>query len=263
MKFVVLSLVIALAISAEVPFWQKRIDFIKKNYGIECPAPEPYVKKDMPIASLIDHTVLGGDATPAQVEKLCAEAKQYKFAAVCVNPCYAKLSHDLLKDTDVKVACVIDFPLGCSSTESKVFIAKEAINDGANEIDMVINVGHMKAGMYKEVYEDIKAITEACHNLNAHLKVIIEATSLEKEDLIVDACLLSAAAGADFVKTSTGTHATGGARPEHVKLMRETVGGKLGVKAAGGIRTKEDALKMIEAGADRIGASKGIQIVSS
>ncbi len=121
----------------------------------------------------------------------------------------------------------------------------------------------MKAGLYDLVYQDIKAVTEACHKKKALNKVIIEATCLEKEDLIVDACLLAAAAGADFVKTSTGTHATGGAKPEHVKLMRGAVGGKLGVKAAGGIRTKEDALKMIEAGATRIGASKGIQIVTS
>lgn len=252
-----------LTTSVNTPFYEKRIEYIKEKYGIQCPKPEPYVKKEMALASYIDHTILGGDTTPAQVEKLCDEAKKYNFAAICVNPCYAKLGSSLLKGTNVKVACVIDFPLGCSSTPSKVNIAIEAIKDGANEIDMVINVGHMKAGLYDLVYNDIKSISEACHKNNAHLKVIIEATSLEKEDLIVDACLLSAAAGADFVKTSTGTHASGGAKPEHVKLMRETVGGKMGVKAAGGIRTKDDALKMIEAGADRIGASKGVQIVSS
>ncbi len=250
-------------VAAGEPLYKERIKYIKEKYGIVCPAPEPYQPKEIPLNKLIDHTQLAGDALPDQIKKLCDEAKQYNFAAVCVNPCYAKLASSYLKGTDVNIACVIDFPLGCSSTESKVHIALDAIKNGANEIDMVINVGFMKAGYYDLVYEDIKQIANACHEHNAHLKVIIEATCLEKDVLIVDACLLSAAAGADFVKTSTGTHATGGAKPEHVKLMRETVGGKLGVKAAGGIRTKEDALKMIEAGCDRIGASKGIKIVTS
>lgn len=259
----VLLFVSFLVFTISQPLYVSRIKYIKEKYGIVCPTPEPYVPKNIPMNKLIDHTQLAGDATPDQIKKLCEEAKQYNFAAVCVNPCYAKLASSFLAGTDVNVACVIDFPLGCSNTDSKVHITLDSIKNGANEIDMVINVGYMKAGFYDMVYQDIKAIVKACHDNGAHLKVIIEATSLEKEELIVDACLLSAAAGADFVKTSTGTHATGGAKPEHVKLMRETVGGKIGVKAAGGIRTREDADKMVKAGCDRIGASKGIQIVSA
>ena len=241
----------------------ERIAYIKNTYDITCPEPTPFKPEERPVASYIDHTILVNDALPAQVKKLCEEAITYDFASVCVNQCYAALAYSILKDAKPKVCCVVNFPLGSATTSVKVFETKEAIKDGASEIDMVINCGWMKAGMYKEVYEDIKALAEACHAEKAHLKVIIEATCLAKDELIIDACLLSAAAGADYVKTSTGMHKNGGAKLEHVKLMRETVGGRLGVKAAGGIRTGEDAMKMIEAGASRLGASSGIQIIES
>lgn len=240
-----------------------RIKFIKEKYGIDCPAPEQYVPEKFNVGSIIDHTLLANDATPQQVEKLANEAKEHRFASVCVNQVYAATAYKILKDTPVKVCCVVNFPLGSASTDVKVNETLAAIRDGATEIDMVINCGWMKAGMYKEVYEDIKAVANACHEKKALLKVIIEATCLEKNELIIDACLLSAAAGAEFVKTSTGMHKNGGAKLEHVKIMRETVGKKLGVKAAGGIKTGDDALKMIEAGASRIGASSGIAIVNS
>ena len=242
---------------------EERIKYIKEKYNIECPAPTKYEPVDLPIASLIDHTLLANDATPAQVEKLCNEAKEHEFASVCVNQCYAGLAYSILKGTKSKVCCVINFPLGSASTDVKVAETLSAIKSGASEIDMVINCGWMKGGRYKEVLDDIASVAKACHENGAILKVIIEATCLEKDELIIDSCLLSAAAGADFVKTSTGMHKNGGAKVEHVKLMRETVGGKLGVKAAGGIKTGLDAMKMIEAGASRLGASSGIAIVTS
>lgn len=242
----------------------ERIKYIKEKYNIDCPAPTKYEPaQNLPIASYIDHTLLANDATPEQITKLCNEAKEHSFASVCVNECYSALAYSILKDTPVKVCCVINFPLGSANTNVKVAEGISAIKNGAKEIDMVINCGWMKGGLYKEVLEDISSVAKACHDNHAILKVIIEATCLEKEELIIDACLLSAAAGADFVKTSTGMHKNGGAKVEHVKVMRETVGGKLGVKAAGGIKTGLDAMKMIEAGASRLGASSGIAIVTS
>ena len=262
--FFLLSVILPCVIfSIDHKYLMQRIKYINQFHGVKPPFPEPYEPKPIPLNKMIDHTLLSSDATPENIKKLCEEAMQYNFAAVCVNPCYVKLARQTLGKSSVRVASVIDFPLGNSPTEAKVQSTAQAIRDGANEIDMVINTGHMKAKMYMDVFWDIKKVAAECHEHGATLKVIIEATCLEKEELIVDACLLAAAAGADYVKTSTGTHPTGGAKPEHVKLMREAVGNNLGVKAAGGIRTKEDALKMIEAGANRIGASKGIQIVNS
>ncbi len=211
------------------------------------------------VARAIDHTVLKPEATPEQVIKLCAEAKQYGFAAVCVQPCYVELAAAELKGTPVKVASVVGFPQGATLTSVKAFEASEAARLGAAEIDMVINIGALKAGNRKYVEDDICAVAEASHKGGAILKVIIETALLSRDEKIT-ACELSVAAGADFVKTSTG-FSTAGATVEDVALMRSVVGEKLGVKAAGGIRTAADALRMLQAGANRIGASASVAIV--
>ena len=205
----------------------------------------------------IDHTLLKPDCTDEQIKNLCLEAKEYGFASVCINPGYIKMCYEILKDTDVKVCTVVGFPLGATSTYSKVEETKRAILDGATEIDMVINISRLKCHDDEYVQNEIHEIKKACGDLV--LKVIIETCLLTDEEK-VRACKLSVAAGADFVKTSTG-FSTGGATYEDVKLMRETVGNKAFVKASGGIRDVEAFLKMIEAGADRIGASAGIKIV--
>lgn len=214
----------------------------------------------MNLASYIDHTILKAEATKADVETLCQEAKTYHFASVCINTCYVPLAASLLKDSDVKVCCTVGFPLGAMATKSKAFEAATAVADGAQEVDMVLNIGAMRAGDYDYVKQDIHAVVEACHP-KAHVKVILE-TCLLTEEQIIKACELCVAAGADFVKTSTG-FSTKGATVEHVALMKRAVGDKAKVKAAGGIRTYEDAMAMINAGADRIGASAGIAIVES
>lgn len=210
------------------------------------------------IASLIDHTLLKQDATKQQIEKLCAEAKEYVFASVCVNPTWVKTSAELLTGTPVKVCTVIGFPLGASTPETKAFETKDAIQNGAGEIDMVLNVGALKSEDLALVKRDIEAVVEAAKG-KAIVKVILETCLLTKEEIKV-ASQLSKDAGADFVKTSTG-FSTGGATVEDVKLMREVVGPDLGVKASGAVRSLEDVEKMIEAGATRIGASSGVQIV--
>lgn len=194
------------------------------------------------------------------METLCREAKTYHFASVCINTCYVPLAASLLKDSGVKVCCTVGFPLGAMATKSKAFEAATAVADGAQEVDMVLNIGAMRAGNYDYVKQDIHAVVEACHP-KAHVKVILE-TCLLTEEQIIKACELCVAAGADFVKTSTG-FSTKGATVEHVALMKRAVGDKAKVKAAGGIRTYEDAMAMINAGADRIGASAGIAIVES
>ena len=214
----------------------------------------------MNLASYIDHTILKAEATKADVETLCQEAKTYHFASVCINTCYVPLAASLLKDSDVKVCCTVGFPLGAMATKSKAFEAATAVADGAQEVDMVLNIGAMRAGDYDYVKQDIQAVVEACHP-KAQVKVILE-TCLLTEEQIIKACELCVAAGADFVKTSTG-FSTKGATVEHVALMKRAVGDKAKVKAAGGIRTYEDAMAMINAGADRIGASAGIAIVES
>ncbi|WP_196930489.1 deoxyribose-phosphate aldolase [Paenisporosarcina sp. FSL H8-0542] len=210
------------------------------------------------IASMIDHTLLKPEATKEQIEKLCAEAKEYTFASVCVNPTWVKTSAELLTGTPVKVCTVIGFPLGASTPETKAFETTDAINNGAGEIDMVLNVGAMKSQDMDLVKRDVEAVVNAAKG-KAIVKVILETCLLTKEEIKV-ASQLSKDAGADFVKTSTG-FSTGGATFEDVALMREVVGPDLGVKASGGVRSLEDVQKMIEAGATRIGASSGVQIV--
>lgn len=211
------------------------------------------------VAKMIDHTLLKADATKGQIEKICAEAKEYNFASVCVNPTWVKLSSDLLNGTEVKVCTVIGFPLGASTPETKAFETKNAIENGATEVDMVINIGALKGGDNELVERDIRAVVDAAKG-KALTKVIIETCLLTEEEK-VRACELSVKAGTDFVKTSTG-FSTGGATAEDIALMRKTVGPDLGVKASGGVRSAEDAQKMIEAGATRIGASSGAAIVN-
>ena len=209
------------------------------------------------IASYIDHTMLAPQATVSQIRKLCEEAVKYHFASVCVNSCHVALCAELLKGTDVNVCTVVGFPLGAMSTKAKAFEAECAVADGAVEIDMVINVGALKDENWTFVEDDIRAVKKACGG--KLLKVILE-TCLLTDDEIVRACQLSEAAGADYVKTSTG-FSKGGATAEAVSLMRKTVGDRLGVKDSGGIRDRESALKMIEAGASRLGCSAGVKIM--
>ena len=210
------------------------------------------------LTSLIDHTLLKADAREEQVTTLVEEAKEYKFASVCVNPTWVKKCAEMLKDTpEVKVCTVIGFPLGANTPEVKAFETKNAIENGADEVDMVINIGAMKDGRYDEVEADIKAVVDAAKG-KALVKVIIETCLLTKEE-IEKACQLAVSAGTDYVKTSTG-FSTGGATVEDIALMRKTVGAEIGVKASGGVRSLEDAKAMTEAGATRIGASSGVSI---
>jgi len=209
------------------------------------------------IASMIDHTLLKPEATKAQIETLCAEAKEYVFASVCVNPTWVKTAADLLAGTPVKVCTVIGFPLGANTPEVKAFETKNAIENGATEVDMVINIGALKDKNYDLVERDIRAVVEAANGVLT--KVIIESCLLTDEEKVI-ACELSVKAGADYVKTSTG-FSTGGATAEDIALMRKTVGPEIGVKASGGVRSAEDAKVMIDNGATRIGASSGIAIV--
>jgi deoxyribose-phosphate aldolase len=214
---------------------------------------------DGSMAHMIDHTLLKPDATQDQIAQLCYEARKYGFASVCINPANVKLCAQLLKDSGVPVCTVVGFPLGATSTETKVFEAQQAVRDGATEVDMVINVGALKSRDYELVERDIASIARVCHAGNAMLKVIIEAVLLTDEEKVTG-CQLAMVAGADFVKTSTG-FGPGGATLEDVALMRRVVGPTMGVKAAGGIRTYEDAQKMIAAGASRIGASTSVRIM--
>jgi deoxyribose-phosphate aldolase len=213
------------------------------------------------LAQYIDHTLLKPDATRDEIAKLCREAAEYRFAAVCVNPSYVHYAARLLRGTPVAVASVVGFPLGATLPDVKGYETRRALYDGAREIDMVINVGALKSGDDGLVKRDIEAVVAPCHEADAITKVIIE-TSLLTNDEKVKACLLAKEAGADFVKTSTG-FSSGGATPEDVALMRRVVGRELGVKASGGIRDTETARKMIEAGATRIGASASVKIVGA
>ncbi|HEM3667384.1 TPA: deoxyribose-phosphate aldolase [Streptococcus suis] len=212
----------------------------------------------MKLNKYIDHTILKPETTQEQVEKILAEAKEYDFASVCVNPTWVALAAESLKDSDVKVCTVIGFPLGANTPAVKAFETKDAISNGADEIDMVINIGALKTGNYDLVLEDIKAVVEASGD--KLVKVIIEACLLT-DDEKVKACQLSQEAGADYVKTSTG-FSTGGATVADVALMRKTVGPDMGVKASGGARSYEDAIAFLEAGASRIGASSGVAIMN-
>ncbi len=209
------------------------------------------------IAAMIDHTLLKPTATVEQVSKLCSEAKEYHFASVCVNPCYVKLASGLLKGSDVKVCTVIGFPLGAAASEVKAYEAERAVMDGAQEVDMVINIGALKGGSINLVEKDISEVVRASHG--AVVKVIIETCFLTDEEKEA-ACRLAQKAGAHFVKTSTG-FGTAGATVEDVALMRKTVGESMGVKASGGIRSLADVLALVEAGASRIGASSGVAIM--
>lgn len=211
------------------------------------------------LAKMIDHTLLKADATKAEIQKLAEEAKEYSFASVCVNPTWVKTAAEILEGTPVKVCTVIGFPLGATTTEVKAFEANNAIENGATEIDMVINIGALKDKQYDVVEKDIKAVVEAAKG-KALTKVIIETCLLTNEEK-EKACELSVKAGADFVKTSTG-FSTGGATAEDVALMRKVVGPTIGVKASGGVRSLEDAENMVNAGATRIGASSGVAIVN-
>ena len=211
----------------------------------------------MDIAKYIDHTVLAADARKEKIEALCKEAYQHGFASVCVNSCWVSLAAKLLEGTEVKVCTVVGFPLGAMDSVSKADEARNAVRNGADEIDMVINIGFLKSGMYDEALEDIREIRKATEGKT--LKVIIETCLLTDEEKR-KACELSEEAGADFVKTSTG-FSTGGATVEDVALMKSVVGDRLRVKASGGIRDYKTAKAMIEAGASRIGASAGVRIV--
>jgi len=212
----------------------------------------------MKLNSYIDHTLLKADANPTQIEKLCAEAIAYNFCAVCVNGSYVKLASDLLKNSDVKIASVIGFPLGASTTKTKVFEAKECINNGANEIDMVLNIGMLKSGDYDAVSKDISEVKKAIGAKT--LKVILETCYLTNKEIKI-ASKLAMQAGTDFIKTSTG-FGTGGATIEDVKLMKEVVGDKVKIKASGGIKNKQTAKAYINLGVCRIGTSSGIEICS-
>ncbi len=212
------------------------------------------------LARHIDHTLLKPEATAAEIDRLCAEAAEHGFAAVCINPTWVHRAADNLRGTDVAVASVIGFPFGASTSEVKAMEARRAIRDGAREIDMVINIGALKSGMHDVVREDIARVSDACREAGAANKVILETALLSDEEKVI-ACRLAQQAKADMVKTSTG-YAKGGATVFDVALMREVVGPKMGVKAAGGIRTAEDVQDMIAAGATRIGASAGVKIVT-
>jgi deoxyribose-phosphate aldolase len=211
------------------------------------------------IAQMIDHTLLKPDATRDQIAQLCYEARKFNFAAVCVNPTHVKLCTQLLQGSPVHVCTVVGFPLGATPPEVKAYEAQQSIDDGATEVDMVINVGALKSKDYALVERDIASVARTCHAGRAILKVIIEAALLTDEEKVI-ACQLAKAAGADFVKTSTG-FGPGGATVHDVALMRRAVGSGMGVKAAGGIKSFEDAQAMVAAGATRIGASAGIRIV--
>lgn len=210
------------------------------------------------LSKFIDHTVLKAETSEKAVEKVCKEALEYKFASVCINPCNVKLASKLLEGSEVKVCTVIGFPLGANTSKVKAFETENAIENGAHEVDMVINIGKLKDKDYNYVREDIKAVVNAAKG-KALTKVIIETCLLTDEEK-VKACELAKEAGADFVKTSTG-FSTGGATPADIKLMRETVGPDMGVKASGGVRNIDDAEAVIKNGATRIGASSSIDIV--
>ena len=211
----------------------------------------------MQINKYIDHTILKADAPKSKIQQIIDEAKKYDFMSVCINPTWVNYASEELKDSDVKVCTVIGFPLGANTSEVKAFEAKNAIENGADEIDMVINIGALKSKNLALVEEDIQAVVEASGD--KLVKVIIETCLLTDDEKVV-ACQIAKEAGADFVKTSTG-FSTGGATVEDVALMRQTVGPDMGVKASGGARSYEDALAFIEAGATRIGTSSGVAIM--
>jgi deoxyribose-phosphate aldolase len=231
------------------------------DYEQQLPPPPPGLSlpQGREIAAWIDHTLLKPDATAAQIRQLCQEAMEHHFASVCINPAYVPLASGMLRNAKEIVCTVIGFPLGASLPEYKVYETLACVNSGASEIDMVINIGALKSEAYGLILNEIQAVSGTAHNQGAVVKVIIETCYLSHQEKIL-ACLLSQAGGADFVKTSTG-FGTAGATVEDVELMRRVIGPKMGLKAAGGIRSYADALAMIKAGATRLGASAGIRIV--
>ncbi len=242
----------------DLPHLQFQID----QYRQELPPLPPFeIPPDDQIAGRIDHTLLKPEGKPAQVEQLCLEARQFRFAAVCVNPLYTARVHKLLEGSPVLTCSVVGFPLGATPSASKVFETRLCVEAGAKEIDMVLPIGLLKAGEFSAVLEDIRAVVEASHAGGAIVKVILEMALLNQEEKIAG-CLLSQAAGAEFVKTSTG-FGPHGATVEDVDLMRRLVGpsSRTKVKAAGGIRSLSDARAMLRAGADRLGSSAGVKIM--
>lgn len=217
---------------------------------------------DIKLAKMIDHTMLKPTATADQIKKLCSEAKEFGFASVCINPCYVPLAADMLKETDVKVCTVVGFPLGANTTRTKIFEAQDAIENGAVELDYVVNIGDVLDGRLELVKQEMIQFADLRkkYTFPVLIKIILETCFLSEEQ-IVKVCELARETGIDFVKTSTG-FGTGGAAIEHVRLMRETVGPELGVKASGGVRDWRTAEAMAQAGANRIGTSSGIEIVS-
>ncbi|CAA7600851.1 deoxyribose-phosphate aldolase [Acididesulfobacillus acetoxydans] len=212
------------------------------------------------IARMMDHTLLKPNALDQQIEVLCAQAKEYHFASVCINPTFIKMARKLLSGTDIKVCVVIGFPLGANTTPTKIFEAKDALASGADELDYVVNISDVLNGRFEEVQAEMSQFAQLKEeNSKCLIKIILETCYLN-EDQITKLCVMAKSAGLDFVKTSTG-FGSGGATMEHVALMRHAVGQALGVKASGGIRTYEDAAKMVEAGASRIGASASVAIV--
>lgn len=224
-----------------------------ERFGLNASAPHAG------LAGLIDHTLLKPDSTQAQIETLCREAAEFEFATVCIQPTWVRLAASALRGTRVGVCTVAGFPLGANTADVKAYETRRALFDGATEVDMVINIGALKSRDYRTVEDDIRGVVRACREGGALSKVIIETALLDEEEK-VKASTLAAAAGADFVKTSTG-FGPGGATVEDVALMRQVVGEKIGVKAAGGVRDRRTAKQMVEAGATRIGASAGVRIV--
>ena len=214
------------------------------------------------ITKMIDHTILKANATEEEVKILCEEAKRYQFATVCINPCYIPQAYHLLQDTEVGITTVVGFPLGNMTSMAKAYETREAVELGATEVDMVINIGAVKDGKHQYILHDIEGVVKAAKEANKDtvVKVILETCLLTKDE-IVKACELAVQAGADFVKTSTG-FSSGGATVEDIALMRKTVGPDIGVKASGGVRTYQDAKAMALAGATRIGASASVSIAT-
>jgi deoxyribose-phosphate aldolase len=233
---------------------QGMVDAGACRIGVRCPAP-----RQTGLASAIDHTLLRPDATQAEIDQLCAEALEHRFASVCVNGSWVRRSAEILRGSPVLVSAVVGFPLGAMATEVKAYEARRAIEDGACEIDMVQNVGALKSGLDEVCRRDIAAVRETCHALGARLKVILE-TGLLTDDEKVRACRIARSAGADFVKTSTG-FSKGGATVADVALMRRIVGPNLGIKASGGVRDLGTARALLSAGATRLGASASVAIV--
>ena len=237
----------------------ERVQRVIQNGASRISAGLGYIPRDLSVARLIDHTLLKPDASAEQIAELCREAREYHFASVCVNSAWVSLCADLLKGSDVAVCTVVGFPLGASPPEVKAYDAQLAIQNGATEIDMVMNIGALKSRDIKGLYRDIATVAATCHAYNVILKVILETAQITDEEKVI-ASQVAKMAGADFVKTSTG-FGGGGATVADVSLMRRVVGPGLGVKASGGVRTYEDAQAMVEAGATRIGASAGVAIV--